>query len=234
MSTADPFHPRTRRRLLQEAGLAGAALLGGATLFSDRGLAATTTAGALRLTPEETEGPFYMALERIRRDIRLGRPGIPLRLRLKVVRTHGAPVPHAAVDIWHCDAGRHYSDEAQNGTVGATWLRGVQSRTPPGLAEFVTIYPGQYTGRDTHVHVKVHAGAATGTRYRGGHVAHTGQLFFDHALSARVYTLRPYAGYTAARITHAQDMVYSQQGDRDPCSPCAGSGRRTRRASWPP
>ena len=213
MTTPDSFHALTRRRLLQEAGLAGAALLGGATLLSGRGLAATTRASALRLTPEETEGPFYVALERIRRDIRLGRPGIPLHLRLKVVRTNGAPVPHAAVDIWHCDAGGTYSDEAQDSTVGATWLRGVQMTNAAGLAEFLTIYPGQYTGRDTHIHLKVHAGgAAAGTRYRGGHVAHTGQLFFDDTLSARVYTLRPYAGHTAARITHAQDMVYSQQG----------------------
>jgi protocatechuate 3,4-dioxygenase beta subunit len=212
MTTSDPVSRLTRRRLLRDAGLAGATLLGGAALLPARGLAATTAAGALHLTPEETEGPFYVALERVRRDIRLGRAGIPLHLRLKVARPSGAPVTNAAVDVWHCDASGIYSDESQENTVGSTFLRGVQLTDASGLAEFVTIYPGQYAGRTTHIHVKVHAGGTTGGgRYRGGHVAHTGQLFFGDALTAHVYALSPYAGHTAARTTRAQDMVYTQQ-----------------------
>jgi protocatechuate 3,4-dioxygenase beta subunit len=63
-----------------------------------------------RLSPELTEGPFYIDLEQIRRDITEGKPGVPLRLRIMVMQvTSGAPIPGAAVDIWHCDAQGVYS-----------------------------------------------------------------------------------------------------------------------------
>ena len=37
------------------------------------------------LTPEQTEGPYYIAGEKLRRNITEGRPGVPLLLRLQVV-----------------------------------------------------------------------------------------------------------------------------------------------------
>ena len=37
------------------------------------------------LTPEQTEGPYYIPNERVRRNITEGRPGAPLVLRLSVV-----------------------------------------------------------------------------------------------------------------------------------------------------
>jgi protocatechuate 3,4-dioxygenase beta subunit len=68
------------------------------------------------LTPELTEGPFYIDSERIRRDITEGKPGVPLKLRIKVVHVStGAPVSGAAVDIWHCDAQGVYSGFTDQG-----------------------------------------------------------------------------------------------------------------------
>jgi len=66
------------------------------------------------LTPEQTEGPFYIAKHLIRSDIREDRVGTPLQLSitLKNVNT-GRPIPHAAVDIWHCDAEGNYSGYAE-------------------------------------------------------------------------------------------------------------------------
>jgi protocatechuate 3,4-dioxygenase beta subunit len=62
------------------------------------------------LTPELTEGPFYIDAEKIRRDITEGKPGAPLRLRILVKHVRsGAPIPDAAVDVWHCDARGVYS-----------------------------------------------------------------------------------------------------------------------------
>jgi protocatechuate 3,4-dioxygenase beta subunit len=62
------------------------------------------------LTPELTEGPYYIDLERIRRDITEGKPGVPLRLKLKVVQSgEETPLAGAAVDVWHCDAQGVYS-----------------------------------------------------------------------------------------------------------------------------
>jgi|SRR5581483_3133689 len=193
----------TRRRLLRRAGVAGLAVaLGGAQALE---AAAEADGGVLPLTPEQEEGPFYVALEQIRRDIRAGRPGVPLHLRIKVVTTSARPIRSAACDIWQCDASGVYSDESSEGTVGQTWLRGVQLTDAKGVAEFVTIYPGHYQGRTTHIHVKVHIG---GTH---GHVAHTGQLLFDDAITTKVYALAPYASETAARVYNAQDHVYTAE-----------------------
>jgi protocatechuate 3,4-dioxygenase beta subunit len=207
----------TRRRLLGQAGVAGAVIAGGGIVGIGRTLAAVSStesaASALVLTPEQEEGPFYVALEKIRKNITLGRKGVPLKLRVKIVdSTTGKPVSGAALDIWHCDATGVYSDESSEGTVGSTWLRGVQITGADGVAEFESIYPGQYTGRDTHIHVKVHiGGASSGSGYSGGHVSHTGQLFFSDALSDKVYRLAPYTSGTAARTDHAEDQVWTQQ-----------------------
>ena len=74
------------------------------------------------LSPEMTEGPYYVAADaKIRKDIRAGRPGTPLALKLGVANVASCkPVKGAAVDIWHADAGGVYSDEQQNDTVGQT------------------------------------------------------------------------------------------------------------------
>jgi protocatechuate 3,4-dioxygenase beta subunit len=208
----------TRRRLLTQAGVLGLAAAAGGTLNAGRGLAAAqttaaaTTASALALTPEQEEGPFYVALEKIRKNITLGRPGVPLHLQIKVVNPAGKPVKHAACDIWQCDALGVYSDESSQSTVGQTWLRGVQFTDSGGVAAFETIYPGHYSGRTTHVHIKVHVGGtAAGATYSGGHVSHTGQLLFDDAVSTKVYRLAPYTSDQQARVLNANDSVYTNQ-----------------------
>jgi protocatechuate 3,4-dioxygenase beta subunit len=209
----------TRRRLLQRAGALGVAVAAGGSIGASRGLAAATTAGAvstassLALTPEQEEGPFYVALEKVRKNITLGRPGVPLQLKVKVETTAGKPIKGAACDIWQCDASGVYSDESSEGTTGQTWLRGVQFTDSNGVAAFETIYPGHYEGRATHVHIKVHIGGkTTGATYSGGHVSHTGQLVFDDAISSQVYKLAPYTSDTAARVLNSADSIYTRQG----------------------
>lgn len=167
-----------------------------------------------RLTPEVTEGPFYVDLDRIRRDITEGRPGVPLTLKVRVIDVKRCrPLHSAAVDIWHCDAGGLYSDEASNGTAGQTYLRGVQLTNKKGWATFRTIYPGHYTGRATHIHMKVQIGGkARGGTLRGGHVSHTGQLFFAESSNASAYSLAPYSSDTDPRTLNSSDSIYSQAG----------------------
>jgi protocatechuate 3,4-dioxygenase beta subunit len=209
----------TRRRLFQQASALGVAAAVGGTLGAGRSLAslsstaAVATGSALSLTPEQEEGPFYVALEKIRKNITLGRTGVPLELKIELVDTAGKPVVGAACDIWQCDADGVYSDESSESTVGQTWLRGVQFTDANGIAAFETIYPGHYQGRTTHIHVKVHvAGKASGTTYSGGHVSHTGQLLFDDAITSQVYRLAPYTSDTAARVLNAADHVYADEG----------------------
>ena len=73
------------------------------------------------------------------------------------------PVKGAAVDIWHASAAGRYSGEAANDTVGPHVLRGIQRTDARGLALFETVYPGWYTGRAVHIHVKVHVGGTSST-----------------------------------------------------------------------
>lgn len=204
-----------RRRLLKAGGGAAALVMAGPGrwLYPASAQEAETALpqDVCILTPEMTEGPYYVAGPLLRRDITEGKPGLPLRLRLGVVQVSGqdcTPLPNAAVDIWHCDAQGYYSGVSANvpgpdasadlAAQAATqdFLRGVQLTDENGVAEFDTIYPGWYIGRTIHIHVKVHVGGeAAGDQYQGGHVAHTGQIFFDDAISDEVFaTHEAYAG----------------------------------------
>jgi protocatechuate 3,4-dioxygenase beta subunit len=217
-----PDHRLTRRQTLGIAGAAGSAVVlggGAAKVISNLAedpdeVTAATAARSCKLTPEVTEGPFYVALDKIRRDITEGRPGVPLTLKLRVVDVKKCrPLHGAAVDIWHCDAGGLYSDESSNGTSGQTYLRGVQLTNKKGYATIQTIYPGHYTGRATHIHLKVHIGGrARGGTLRGGHVSNTGQLFFAESANSSVYALSPYSSDTAPRTLNSSDSIYSQAG----------------------
>jgi intradiol ring-cleaving dioxygenase-like protein len=62
------------------------------------------------LSAEAIRGPFYVPKTLVRRNIAEGRPGVPLRVRFKVVDVNGCqPLFGMAVEIWHCDASGVYS-----------------------------------------------------------------------------------------------------------------------------
>jgi protocatechuate 3,4-dioxygenase beta subunit len=174
----------------------------------------TTTMPDCVLTPGQEEGPFYIDLAQVRQDVVENRAGVPLTLALTVVDSDTCkPIRDAAVDIWHCDALGVYSGEPSEGSEGETYLRGIQLTDGNGLAEFATIYPGQYPGRTTHIHVKVHIGGrqSDGT-YSGGHVSHTGQLFTSDRRDAEVFALAPYNRNTAELTSRSTDGVFREQG----------------------
>jgi protocatechuate 3,4-dioxygenase beta subunit len=166
------------------------------------------------LTPGQEEGPFYIDLAQVRQDIVENRPGVPLALALTVVDSDSCePIRDAAVDIWHCDALGVYSGEPSEGSEGETYLRGIQLTDGNGLAEFATIYPGQYPGRTTHIHVKVHIGGRQSDgAYSGGHVSHTGQLFTSDRRDAEVFALAPYNRNTAEITPRNTDSIFRDQG----------------------
>src|SRR5438093_11344490 len=162
------------RPLTRKAWLGGAVV----TALGLAGLEARETDAAsvsCILTPELTEGPYYIAGEKLRRNITDGRPGAAMLLRTFVVdATTCRPVKNAAVDIWHADAGGVYSGFGA-GASSRTFMRGIQRTNAHGLAQFRTVYPGGYQGRTVHIHVKVHV---------RGNVVHTGQPVFSDALPA--------------------------------------------------
>src|SRR2546421_12254164 len=157
------------------------------------------------LTPEQTEGPYYIPGEKLRRNITDGRPGAPMQLRAFVVdATTCRPIKNAAVDIWHADAGGVYSGFGA-GASSRTFMRGIQRTNAKGLALFRTVYPGWYQGRTVHIHVKVHV---------GGSVVHTGQLYFPDSLTDAVYRRAPYSARPNRDTRNASDSIYRNGGSR--------------------
>jgi protocatechuate 3,4-dioxygenase beta subunit len=197
-------HGLTRRGALRGLGGAGLGLAGlglfGPKDFEDEAFSATPSCV---LAAEQEEGPYYLDLDKVRKNITEGRSGVRLDLRIKIVdSTSCDPIEHVAVDIWHCAANGKYSGFSAEGTSGETFLRGVQLTDADGLAAFRTIYPGWYQGRATHIHLKAHV---------GGHVSHTGQLFFRDATTDKVARLSPYSSRTIARTRNKVDHVYTQE-----------------------
>lgn len=207
----------TRRdSLLGLGGIAAAAIGAGgvlAALEGDDAEAASSGPAAVAsglvacvLTPEMTEGPYYLDGDKVRRDIREGRPGTRLDLATNVVDVSTCkPIKGAAVDIWHCDAGGTYSGFAREGTDGDTFMRGIQRTTKTGLATFVTVYPGWYSGRTVHIHVQVSL---------GGNVLHTGQLFFPEQRTDAVYRRAPYNRRPSRDTRNATDSIFRNGGSK--------------------
>src|SRR2546423_613708 len=195
-------HGLSRREAIAGAAAAGA----GAGLYVLlRGGAdeADSAAPSCVLAPEQTEGPYYIDDHLIRSNITEGRKGVPLDLRLQVLDASTCKAIHrATVEVWHCDAAGQYSGFST--PAQRTYLRGGQRSNRAGNVAFRTVYPGWYQGRTTHIHVKVHV---------GGHVVHTGQLYFGDVLTAAVYRNRsPYKAHGQKDTPNASDMIYADGG----------------------
>ena len=175
----------------------------------------TTNTACVTLTPEVTEGPYYLDLNDVRRDITEGRPGAALDLKISVIdATKCTPIAGAAIDIWHCDAVGVYSGFGSG--VQQTFLRGTQVTDANGIAEFATMVPGFYRGRAVHIHLKVHTGTA---------VVHTGQLFFDPALLSTVFQTSPYSSNGSTPDTpNSSDSIYQQAGGTSAVVATSASG----------
>jgi protocatechuate 3,4-dioxygenase beta subunit len=195
--------PFTRGAWLARAG-AFAASIFGAELWWRPAFAPGASVSCV-LTPEQTEGPYYIPNERIRRNITEGHPGAPLDLRTVVVDASTCkPIRNAAVDIWHADAAGVYSGFG-TGSGNRSFMRGVQRTDAKGLARFRSVYPGWYQGRTLHIHVKVHA---------GGRVVHTGQLYFPDALTDAVYRRAPYVARPNRDVRNVDDAIFRGGGQR--------------------
>jgi protocatechuate 3,4-dioxygenase beta subunit len=189
--------------------VAGAAGLAGLRGADEAGAGPAGVASGLItcvLAPEQTEGPYYVDDAALRRDVREGRPGVLLTLRLTVVNASSCkPIKGAAVEIWHCDAGGVYSATSVQDTEDERFLRGVQRTDAKGLAIFKTIYPGWYQGRTVHIHTMVHI---------GGNVVHTGQLYFADTVTDAVYKRSPYSTRPSRTTRNAADSIYRNGGKR--------------------
>jgi protocatechuate 3,4-dioxygenase beta subunit len=220
----------TRRTVLKAGAAAiGMGVVGLGGVAKAQGATSATPAAspiACVLTPEMTEGPYYVEDILIRKDITEGTAGLPLRLRILVADTTTcAPLENAAVDVWHCDAQGYYSgisgenpggggSATTDENLNTTFLRGIQLTGDDGVAEIETIYPGWYTGRTVHIHMKVRVDGNTDDTYAGGHVSHTGQLFFDDAISDEVFATEAYSGRSNdRRLRNDGDNILGDHAD---------------------
>lgn len=104
------------------------------------------------LTPESSEGPYYLETNLIRSDVREDREGLPFKLRMTFTDiTTCEPLRNISVDIWQADASGEYSGYVEalptsalhtKPTDSKTFLRGIQLTDKDGKVEFTTIFPG--------------------------------------------------------------------------------------------
>lgn len=121
---------------------------------------------ARRLTPAQTEGPFYpVALPTDRdHDLLHNGPlsyaqGTPAWVSGQLTDPEDRPVAGAQVEIWQCDQQGHYHHPGDGGRADPAFQGfGRVSVGTDGRWAFRTIRPAPYSGRTPHVHVKVRLG----------------------------------------------------------------------------
>lgn len=198
---------RDALRLIAGAGMA--------VLWPDRAHAQAMNTCVVR--PEQTEGPYFVDTGLARSDIRVDtgtrrvEPGMPLDLEFRVGLLRDgtcAPLADARIELWQCSALGVYSGvrDPHADTRGRNSLRGYQITDAEGRARFATIYPGWYPGRAVHLHFAVHRGR--GLRRE----VFTSQLYFDDALSDRVFREAPYSERSGERVRNDADFIYRRGG----------------------
>ena len=160
-------------------------------------------------TLDKMLGPCHTNNVPVRSEITEGVAGLPTRVSLRVVQSGScSPIPGADVEIWHADARGVYSGRAagmcnpnDEGARQAAFLRGRQITHADGQAHFLTVYPGWYSGRAVHVHVRI---------LIGGRELLITQLLFDDALSDLVYKAHPdYIARPVRDTMNGGDTVFS-------------------------
>lgn len=121
-----------------------------------------TSTATLPLTPEQTEGPYWLPGSPERSYLRdPDIPGEPLTISGRVLNTRGEAVPGAWVDFWQCDGEGHYDNTGFR-------LRGHQYTDEQGRYRLATVVPSEYDDvlysaagerqrvfRTSHIHAKV-------------------------------------------------------------------------------
>jgi protocatechuate 3,4-dioxygenase beta subunit len=187
------------------------------------GGSAAADAGTCEATPEGEIGPYFAddSDARFNRSNILSnldgtstQTGVPLTLTVTVVDTEKGCAPYvgAQVDIWHCNSSGIYSDQAVENTTTETWLRGYQLTDADGKVTFVTIVPGWYAGRTTHIHLRIRSTYSAASSTSDG--TNTTQLFFPQTLDDTLATsVTPYSAEGKNPTTNAGDHVYSGETD---------------------
>jgi hypothetical protein len=171
---------------------------------------------------EATAGPYPNLLPLNRRDVRpntsgetMPKDGAELVLRIKVMDLLCDPIEGAVVDIWQCDARGVYASYEPFATAGQDFLRGYQKTNAQGIAEFLTIFPGAYSGRAIHIHFSIRAAVgvlapnASGSDMPDVFIA---QLYFEDADSYAIFGAHPIYQGGSAITPNGLDGIFSLGG----------------------
>lgn len=88
-------------------------------------------------------------------------------------------------------------------TGDATFLRGAQVAGEDGVVRFATIFPGWYSGRTVHIHLKVHIDRVN---------VLTTQLYFEEDVIARAYAAAPYSDRPDRDVMNDDDGIFDRAG----------------------
>jgi len=177
------------------------------------------------LSPETTEGPFYVTGESIRTNLVDGEPGVPLHLDIQLIDVDTCkPVKGVYLEIWGANSTGVYSGALAvvNGNGGMNdkpnlnkaFLRGIQQTDSDGVVQFDTNFPGHYAGRATHLHIITHVEdtkAKENNTLWNLRVRHAGQTFFDQTLIDAVEATAPYSTNRQARTANKNDAILIQE-----------------------
>ncbi|WP_420879366.1 protocatechuate dioxygenase [Rhodococcus sp. (in: high G+C Gram-positive bacteria)] len=122
-----------------------------------------------------------------------------------VAANSGTPSIGSPSSIITMSDGSYSLDDGQIPTTDdGTYLRGAQVTDANGIAQFTTIFPGWYTGRTVHIHLKVHIDRRT---------VLTTQLYVDDALSDGVFAgVAPYDAHPGRDTRNGTDVIFHDTG----------------------
>jgi protocatechuate 3,4-dioxygenase beta subunit len=166
-------------------------------------------------TLARTLGPCHTNDVPVRQDVTEGVAGLPMRLSLRIIDASTcAPVENADVEIWHVNTRGVYSglaarmcNEDETLAQADSFLRGRQISDKGGIVSFLSVYPGWYSGRAVHVHMRILLGDAE---------LLITQLLFDDALSDIIFAGHPdYRARPHRDTMNGDDGVFSASDAAD-------------------
>ncbi|KAE8898373.1 hypothetical protein PF010_g2267 [Phytophthora fragariae] len=147
--------------------------------------------------------------------------GVDMYIHVQVIDVSNCdPVKNMYVDFWHANATGVYSGvvASTNGNsndqtnLNTNFLRGVVPTDEDGVAQMLSIFPGHYAGRTTHMHFIGNYGGTvlSNKTYSGASVSHVGQFFFDQDLITSVEKVTPYSTNTQTTTLNKNDNIFTE------------------------
>lgn len=172
------------------------------TIPNNNGSTDSTSSGTCSLTPTETKGPYPIKTptELVKANIISDRAGVALMINLTIQNTTNcSPLSGYLVDVWHCDKDGNYSEYGNLTTVH--FLRGRQTTDANGKVNFLSIYPGWYSGRAPHIHVEILSDTGVSKLIT--------QIAFPETINNTVYSTSSLYTKGLADTSNTRDNIFS-------------------------